>query len=121
MALISGATMNVVVDELPPKLRCLRLDGRLDMKGAGEIELRFTSLAATDGNAVLVDMNGVDFVASIGMRLLLSCAKAKAARGGRMILFGLQPLMQEALETAGIDSLMAICPDQAAALAVLNG
>jgi anti-anti-sigma factor len=112
--------MNLVVDELDPQTKCLRLGGRLDLKGSGEIDLRFTSLTSTDASLIAIDMREVDFIASIGMRLLLTCAKAKAARGGRMVLFGLQPMVGEAMETAGIDSLIPIFPDESAALAGLR-
>lgn len=111
--------MEIIVTEVKPNAKCLQLNGRLDHKGSGEIELRFTALTATNSDHIAVDMAGVDFIASIGMRLLLSCAKAKAARGGRMVLFGLQPLVLEALASAGIDTLIPIHADQSAALANL--
>ena len=106
--------MNLVVDELNPNTRCVRLSGRLDLKGSGEIDLRFTSLTATDARDILVDMSGVDFLASIGM--LLTCAKAKSARGAQMVLFGMQPMVKEALDTAGISSLMPTFADEGSAL-----
>lgn len=111
--------MDIVVDELNPHTKCLRLNGRLDHKGSGEIDLRFTALTTTNSDAIAVDMGGVDFIASIGMRLLLACAKAKASRGGRMVLFGLQPLVLEAMASAGIDTLIPIHADKASALADL--
>jgi anti-anti-sigma factor len=112
--------MHIVHQQPDPNTHCLRLAGRLDLAGTGEIDLRFTSLASTNDDDVLVDMGGVEFVASIGMRLLLSNAKAKAARGGRMVLFGVRPLVREALETAGIDTLIPIYADEPAALAGLG-
>jgi anti-anti-sigma factor len=108
--------MDIVVDQLNPQTRCIRLSGRLDMKGAGLIEQRFTTLTATHDNKVIVDMGGVDFLASIGMRLLLTCAKANALRGGQMVLANPQPLVKQALETAGIDDLIPIFADEAIAL-----
>jgi anti-anti-sigma factor len=112
--------MEIAVDDINATTKCIRLNGRLDHKGSGEIELRFTALTATNDDATAVDMAGVDFIASIGMRLLLSCAKAKLARGGRMVLFGLQPMVLEAMQSAGIDSLIAIHADQPSALAALG-
>ncbi len=112
--------MHIVHEEPISNTDCIRLGGRLDLKGAGEIELRFTSLTSTNSHKVMVDMSGVDFVASIGMRLLLSCAKAKAARGGKMVLFGVQPMVLEALQTAGIDTLIPMLGDESAALADLR-
>jgi len=108
--------MNLDVDELAPEIRRIRLTGRLDMKGTGEIELRFTGLTSTDAKRVLVDMSQVEFLASIGMRLLVSCAKANAARGGKMVLFGTTAMVREALETAGIDTLIPVLGDETAAL-----
>ncbi len=112
--------MMIVHEEPVPGIDCVRLTGRLDMKGSGEIDLRFTSLTSTNANNVMIDMTGVDFVASIGMRLLLSCAKAKAARGGKMVLFGVQPMVHEALSTAGIDTLIPMLGDESTALADLR-
>lgn len=103
--------MDIQVDELSANTKCVRLAGRLDMQGSGAIEMRFTALTATDSGNVVVDMGGVDFIASIGMRLLLSCAKAKAQRGGKLALAAPQNLVREALETAGIDTLIPIFAD----------
>jgi len=112
--------MEITVEELNSDTTCLRMNGRLDMLGSGEIDLRFTALTTTDNGSIIVDMSGVDFIASIGMRLLLICAKSKKTRGGKLILVKLQPLVREALETAGIDTLISIQPDESAALIALQ-
>ena len=112
--------MELVVDEVTPHTKCLKLSGRLDHKGSGEIEMKFTALTSTNSDNIAVDMQGVDFIASIGMRLLLSCVKAKVARGGRIVLFDVQPLVMEALSSAGIDTLISIQADREAALAALQ-
>jgi anti-anti-sigma factor len=87
-------------------IKQIHLIGRLDMKGALLIDTQFTALAATKAGGVLVNMSDVEFIASIGMRLLLSNAKALANRGGRMVLCQPQALVKEALQTAGIDTLI---------------
>lgn len=112
--------MEIDFEQLDAHTRQISLAGRLDLKGTDEISQRFTALTATDDSAVLVDMSGVEFIASIGMRLLLSCAKAKDQRGGRMVLTAPQPLVREALEMAGIDTLIPIHTDREAALAILK-
>ncbi len=73
--------MDIAVDELNRDTWCVRLSGRFDLNGTNEIDQRFTALTATHARKVIVDISGVDFLASIGMRLLLSCAKANAQRG----------------------------------------
>lgn len=113
--------MELLEEQLADSVKRVSLNGRLDMKNTQEIEMRFTSLTATTGGKVIVDMGGVDFIASIGMRLLLSCAKANAQRGGRMVLANLQPLVRESLEIAGLNNLIPFHADEASALASLNG
>ena len=67
------------------------------------------------------DMSKVSFLASIGMRTLLSCAKAASARGGKMVLFNPQPMVKDVLETSGVASLIPMTDDLAAAKALLAG
>lgn len=112
--------MELAYDELSAQIKRITLAGRLDLKGAGEIEQRFTTLAGNAAGDVIIDLKEVEFIASIGMRLLLTCAKAKARQGGRMALYGLRPIVKEALEMAGIDSLVPMFADEAAALAGLS-
>jgi len=82
------------------------LDGRLDVQGAQSIDMKFTGLTATKKAAILVDMSKVSFLASIGMRTLVSCAKAAANRGGKMVLLSPQPLVKEVLDRTGITSII---------------
>lgn len=94
----------------------ITLDGRLDIQGANAIDLTFTALTATKKAAVLVDMSKVGFLASIGIRLLLSNAKACSARGGKMVLFAPQPLVKDVLTSAGVTKLIETVDDEQAAL-----
>ena len=96
------------------------LDGRLDIEGTNDIDMQFTALAGTKQAEILVDMANVSFIASIGMRTLLSSAKALSKRDGKMVLANPQPLVREALVTAGIDTLIPLCDDTDAAIAELT-
>ena len=95
------------------------LAGRLDIQGAAEIDMPFTSVAATKRAGVLVNMSGVAFIASIGFRTLLSAAKALAGRGGQMVLHKPTDLVRSVLVTSGIDNMVPIIDDRDAAMAVL--
>ncbi len=95
----------------------ITLEGRMDVSGTLAIDPRFTALAATRHDGVVVDLAGVVFLSSIGIRTLLSSAKALALRGGRMVLLAPQPLVRKVLETAGIDQIIPVYDDRDAALA----
>lgn len=94
----------------------VKLHGRLDIQGTDAIDLPFTSLTATRKAGVLVDMSGVEFIASIGIRTLLSNAKALANRGGKMTLYNPVPLVRDVLTTSGVDNMIPIVDDYDSAL-----
>ena len=109
--------MRLTTRHLGNRLLCASLAGRLDMQGALAIEPDLDALAAADGARLLIDLGGVDYLASYGIRLLVHCAKENAAVGGGMALFGAQAMVQETLLMAGIPRLIPLCADEAEASA----
>jgi anti-anti-sigma factor len=103
--------MELTTEQLSDGIEKIALSGRMDSAGTQEIDLRFTGLTATRKALIVVDMSQVSFLASIGMRTLLTNAKALALRGGRMVLAGPQPMVVEVLRLAGIHSLIPVCAD----------
>jgi anti-sigma B factor antagonist len=112
--------MELTVTHRADKILLLSLSGRLDIAGTGEIESKFTFQSATQKAAVLVDLSEVTFIASIGMRLLLSNARAQSQRGGLMVLYNPQPLVKDALVTAGFEQLIPMFDEFDAACAALQ-
>lgn len=99
----------------------VNLSGRMDVLGVQAIDMKFTALTATQKASILVDMSEVSFLASLGMRTLLSSAKALSNRGGRMVLYKPQPKVLEVLETSGVSSLIPVYNNLEAAMdALLN-
>lgn len=111
--------MKLESSSLPNGVKDVVLTGRLDIQGANAIENKFAYAVSTEAAPVVVDMSQVEFVASIGIRLLLMNAKALTRRGGKMVLYNPQPLVKDALVTAGIDLLIPIYDDLDAACADL--
>ncbi len=97
----------------------IKLRGRMDMRGAQEIDLRFTAITTVKQGAYIVDMSLVDFLASIGIRTLLVSAKGAHARGGRVVLFNPIKLVADSLEMAGITSILPVFYDLDAARAAV--
>ena len=83
----------------------IALTGRLDIQGADTISLPLATLSGAKQN-VVIDMSGVSFVASIGIRHLVSAAKSLSRRGGRLVLLKLTPPVFEVLQTSGITDLI---------------
>ena len=113
--------MEIESDQIDNNITRIVLKGRLDLEGTHAIDMKFTALAATRKAAVLVDMSEVNFIASIGMRTLMSSAKAQAMRGGKIVLYNAQPMVREALETAGVNQVIPLFDDLKSACKVLQG
>jgi len=83
------------------------LVGRLDVMGAGKIDLPFNLLVGSN-RGMIVDMAGVDFLASMGIRTLLLGAKTMQRRGGKLVLVAPQPEVAKVLEVTGVLDLLPI-------------
>lgn len=108
------------VDTAPDGVVTLALGGRLDIEGAQAVELRIAGHTAVNDGAFILDLSGVSFLASIGIRTLLATAKAVRSRGGRLVLLGPDPNVSQTLRVAGIDRLIPMFDDAAAARAALT-
>lgn len=111
--------MDIEVTPLSPSLNCLKLQGRLDATTVDRIEVKVNAAAVAPGHDLLIDLHGVDFLASMGVRLLITAARSLKAKGARVVLFGAQPLVHEVLEHVAIDQIVPLAADEAQARALL--
>lgn len=112
--------MNMTIDTLESGNRCVRLAGRLDIAGMQAVDLQFTAHVAGSKHSVLVDISGVDFIASIGIRMFFTNARTLALHGAKMVLLNPQPMVEQTLKLAGVDLIAPIQRDVAAAEQLLG-
>lgn len=99
----------------------IRLSGKLDVQGSEEIEQRLQELTTDADRSAIVDMAGVHYLASLGIRLLFTCAKSLAAGGRKMIVLNPQPMVEETLMTSGTVNFIPIAGDLDEAVSMLRG
>jgi anti-anti-sigma factor len=92
------------------------LAGRLDTAGAGLIEPRFAAVVVARGGTALIDLTELSFLASLGVRMLISTARSLAFKGGRMILYGAAPQVADIIETTQLDEIIPVVGSEAEAL-----
>jgi anti-sigma B factor antagonist len=66
--------LEITEDDLPGGMRRVSLSGELDMIGAPEVEARLRDLAR-EGTDVRLDLTGLTFMDSTGVRVLFGAAK----------------------------------------------
>ncbi len=111
--------MAMVTEELPGGITRVILDGRLDIEGAAAVDLPMNVIAGSK-KAVLVDLQNVSFLGSMGLRALVAPARAIKSRGGKIVLFGPNESVEKVLKTSGIDTLIPIHHELQSALAALQ-
>lgn len=112
--------MEMTTEQLADGVEKIVLAGRMDSAGTQAIDFQFTALTTTRPAQIVVDFSQVSFLASIGIRTLISSARALARRGGRMVLASPQPLVEDVLRLGGIDTLIPVYSDVASACADLK-
>lgn len=112
--------MHMQTEELAPGIIKASLAGRLDIGGSQEIDPPFNVLTASC-RGLIVDLSQVEFVGSIGLRTLITGARAVARKGGRMVLLRPQPAVETVLVTSGIDAVVPILHDPGEAARAVGG
>src|SRR5215467_8894681 len=110
--------MNISISDFGDIGKKVTLTGKLDILGAQQIETPLAALAGMRTN-IVVDMVGVDFIASIGIRQLVMAAKAVTRGAGRLVLLNPKPLIADVLETSGLLGLLPIVTSDDEARAAL--
>jgi anti-anti-sigma factor len=107
------------VVELSPAANKVVMAGRLDAHSVGAVETRFTAAIAASGRSAVLDLTGLEFLSSLGIRLLLSSARVVARRGGKVVLFGAQPMVAEVMEAMALGEVLPLVATEAEARALL--
>ncbi|HUU75635.1 MAG TPA: STAS domain-containing protein [Methanoregulaceae archaeon] len=91
------------------------LMGRMDASSSPEAEAGMSRLISSGSRRVVVDMSGLDYISSAGLRVMLASLKKLRNDGGQLVLVGLKPEIRKIFEIAGFHRIFTIYPtaDQA--------
>jgi anti-anti-sigma factor len=98
--------------------------GRIDQSGAPELEQALSPLVAQAGTgkgAIVLDFSSVDYISSVGLRVLMIASKQMRQHGARIVLAAPQPVVAEILSISRFDRVLEIAPSVRRALEWLSG
>ncbi len=95
------------------------LSGRLDTASVNQIEMAFTAGIVPKGQNTLIDLTKVTFIASLGIRMLLSAARVLSRRGVKFIMFGANPAVMDIIETTALSEIIPVVGTEAEAMAAI--
>ena len=97
--------------------RILALGGRLDTETSADVELTLQDLMNAGERNFLIDMSGIGYVSSAGLRVLLATAKQLEGGKGSLRLCSLNASVKQVFDVAGFSKLFSIFANRDAALA----
>lgn len=93
----------------------LALDGKIDQAGA-EI-LKAALLPRMTGGSVALDFTGVEYVTSVGFRVLMQAEREQRAKQGRLMLGNMSEMVRRFFDIAGLSPVFKITHDVRTAVA----
>jgi anti-sigma B factor antagonist len=97
--------------------------GRIDHAGAAVLEQALSPVLVQAGaakHAVILDFTGVEYISSVGLRVLMVAAKQMKGHGARIVIAAPQPVVAEILAISRFDRVLEIAPSVRKALEWLS-
>jgi anti-sigma B factor antagonist len=86
----------------------LALSGRLNQAIADTLHAAAMEAADSADKGLIIDMGGVDFIASVGIRALIRPSQSLSMKGGKFAIANLNPQMSEFFSTTGLDQMFSV-------------
>ena len=85
------------------------LTGRLDSEAAPDFERLCLEDIRDDTRALILDLTGLEYLSSAGLRTILSAGKSIQAKGGKLMLCVQKGLIRQIVEASGFHKLFTVC------------
>ena len=98
--------------------------GKIDHPNAQRLQEALAPIledAVRGGNALVLDFSGVEYISSMGLRVLLMAAKQLRAGNARIAVAALRPVVKEIFDIARFNHVLEVFPDVHTALDELSG
>ena len=84
------------------------LEGELDTAAAAEVEKKLQPLYNTDGLDVVIDCSGLEYIASSGLRILISILKGAKASGSKVVLKNMNDDIKSVFKLTGFINIFEV-------------
>jgi anti-anti-sigma factor len=87
----------------------ITVTGRMDAVTAPEFETRVLDWIHAGETHLIVDLGGLEYISSAGLRSILTIAKNLKTQQGQMVLCALRNTVKEVFEISGFSTIIPVC------------
>jgi len=101
----------------------LSVAGRLDQDTCDEFRgelMKHVEQTARDGGAIILDLAGLEYVSSAGLRCFMLASRAAKTQHGRIVVAALQPMVSEIFEISHFNLVFQVFPTVKEAVAATS-
>ena len=100
-----------------PEQAVVSVAGDVDMHTEGQLRDALVRLSQGTARHVVLDLSGVEFMASAGVHVLLAMSAQLERAGGSLVLACVHPMVARVMSLTGAEVLVPVLPTVAEALA----
>ena len=97
-----------VIEEKKGDILILRMRGRLDAVSSPSAEKKVFDSINAGQEKLLLDLSGISYLSSAGMRMLLSTTKKLKSLSGRLVVCNVTSNVMDVLKMSGFDHVLEI-------------
>lgn len=94
----------------------IEISGRMDTISSKEVEAKLEEAIDHNYAKIIIDLAGVDYISSVGLRVLLAALKKQKEKMGSMMLASFQPFVRDIFKMTGFDRIFTISSSQEEAI-----
>ncbi len=102
--------MEITIKELK-RVSLMTITGRVDSSTAPDFDKALQSLINANRTQIVLDMKGVEYLSSAGLRAMVSAVKATKSGGGDVRIAQPSKRVREVIDLAGLNSIFTIYDD----------
>ena len=99
--------MKTNIEQLEDKF-LVTLEGELDTAAAAEVEKTLQPLYTTNSKDVVIDCQGLEYIASSGLRILISLLKGAKAGGSKVVLKNMNEDIKSVFKLTGFINIFEV-------------
>ncbi len=99
--------MKTTIEQLEDRY-LVTLEGELDTVAAADVEKTLQPLYTTNGKDVIIDCEGLEYIASSGLRILISILKGAKAGGSKVVMKNMNEDIKSVFKLTGFINIFEV-------------